>query len=107
MPAFPTLMHLRTGSVERDSGTQTARATNGSLRQRTLYPSDKADFQLVLWCTAAQKSGLDTFYANNRLGQFLYTDPADGATYTVRFAGPPLPVDMTPYWEVRVRLRQV
>lgn len=107
MATFPTFMHLRTGNVERDSGTQTARATNGRLRQRTLYPSDKADFQLVLWCNGAEKAALDAFYAANRLADITYTDPADSAVYTVRFASPPLPVDMTPWWEIRVRLRQV
>jgi hypothetical protein len=107
MAAYPTLMQLRTTTIARDAGLQTTRATNGRLRVRGLFPADKADFDLVHWCTTAEKDALMTFYAANRLLDITYTDPADGASYTVRFAAAPLPVDMTPWWEVRVRLREV
>lgn len=107
MAAYPTLMTLRTSNTERDSGLQTGRATNGTLRVRSLYPSDKADFTIVHWLNLTEKNALDAFYTANRLLDVTYTDPGDGASYTVRFAAAPLPVDMTPWWEVRVRLRQV
>lgn len=107
MAAYPTLLILRTSSTERDAGFQTGRATNGLLRVRCLYPADKADFSLVHWLSLAEKNALDAFYTINKLRDILYTDPADSRSYTVRFAAAPLPVDMTPWWEVRVRLREV
>lgn len=107
MAAYPTLMHLRAGSVDRDAGFQHGRATNGTLRVRCLYPEDKADFLLVHFLSLADKEALDDFYAANKLLDVTYTDPADGRTYTTRFVSAPQPVDMTPWWEVRVRLREV
>lgn len=107
MAAYPTFMHLRTGSTERDAGIESVRATNGALRSRCLYVEDKADFNLVHFLTAAQKTQLDDFYAAEKLNDVVYTDPSDGRVYTVRFASAPQPVEMTPWWEVRVRLRQV
>lgn len=107
MAAYPDLMTLRASSTERDAGLQTARATNGALRVRNLYPADKANFNIVHWLTQAEKDSLDTFYAANKLLDVEYTDPSDSEVYTVRFAAAPQPVDMTPYWEVRVSLREV
>lgn len=100
-------MTLRSSATDRDSGIQSARATNGALRVRSLYTADKANFSLVHWCTTAEKNALDEFYAANRLLNVDYTDPADSVTYTVRFTSAPQPVDMTPWWEVRVVLREV
>jgi len=107
MAAYPTLMTLRSSSTDRDSGIQSARATNGALRVRSLYTADKANFNLVHWCSLAEKEALDTFYAANRLLDVEYTDPADSEVYTVRFTSAPQPVDITPWWEVRVVLREV
>ena len=107
MAAYPTLMTLRSGSIEHDGGLQSGRATNGKLYVRCLYPADKATFNIVHWLTLAEKNALDTFYAANKLLDVEYTDPADSEVYTVRFAAAPQPVDMTPYWEVRVSLREV
>lgn len=106
MAAYPNLLTLRASSVERDAGFQHGRATNGKLRVRCLYPQDKADFLLVHWLSLAEKNALDAFYAVNKLNSIIYTDPADGRTYTTRFVAAPQPTDMTPWWEVRVRLRE-
>lgn len=107
MATYPTLTTLRTSSTERDAGLQPGRATNGALRVRCLYPADKASFNLVHWLSLAEKTALDAFYAAYKLADIIYTDPADGRIYTCRFVAAPLPVDMTPWWEVRVQLREV
>lgn len=107
MSAYPTLTTLRTSTQDRDAGIDSARATNGTLRVRVLYPTEKIEFQLVHWCSTAQKDALEAFYQANKFGNVTYTDPADGSVHTVRFAAAPLAVDVTPWWEVRVRLREV
>lgn len=106
MANYPTLTTLRNSGQARDAGIDSARATNGALRVRVLYPAEKIDFDLVHWCTTAERDALEVFYQANKYLNLTYVDPADGSSHTVRFSAAPQYVSLTPWWEVRVRLRE-
>ena len=107
MATYPTLVTLRNSSQDRDAGIDSARATNGALRVRAMYPTEKIDFNLAHWCSAAEKDALEAFYQANKLLNVDYVDPGDGSTHVVRFVAAPQHISLTPWWEVRVRLREV
>lgn len=107
MATFPTLTTLRNSSQARNSGIDAARATNGALRVRALYPSEKIDFDLALWCSTTERDALEVFYQANKYLNLTYVDPADGSSHTVRFSAAPQYVSLTPWWEVSVRLMEV
>ena len=107
MATYPTLTTLRNSGQARDAGIDSARATNGALRTRVLYPADKIDFDLVHWCSTTERDALEAFYQANKLLNVDYVDPSDGSTHVVRFSAAPQYTALTPWWEARVRMREV
>lgn len=107
MAAYPRLLTLRESTEERDAGIVPARATNGALKLRMLYPADKRTFEVRHLLTTAERATLEAFYAAEKLADVAYTWPADGATYTVRFVAPPQYRRVGDRHEATVRLMEV
>jgi hypothetical protein len=108
MSAYPAFPVQRAGSAaQRAGGQQVVRATNGAVRVRRLYSTEKTTFDLVHWLTDAQRTTLETFYQANRDGDVTLTWAEDGLAYTTRFAAPPQYLRREGWWEARVRLEQI
>ena len=88
MAAYPSLPVCDGSKIERKSGVEIDRATNGAARGRNLYSADKSEFKLKHnLITAAQRTTLDAFYAANKNITFTFT--FDGTTYTCLFSSAP------------------
>ncbi len=108
MAAFPSLYYTPNSRIDYRDGKTPVRATNGALKMRQLYPSDKIDFDLEFECSASQKSSIDSHYSGDRDNEFSYTDPVTTVAHTVRYLGPPQPAPQPGgWWVVRVTLAKV
>ena len=108
MAAYPTFNVQRSSpGPARSSGHDPVRATNGALKVRRLYSTEKNDFVIDHWLTDAEKATLETFYQVNKDLDVSYTSPEDSATYTVRFAAAPQYIRMPGWIQARVRLMEV
>ncbi len=105
--AYPTLMILEESEASTEAGITPQRATNGALKSRRLYSSDKTDFTVVHMLTRAERDTLTTHYTSNRDAEFSFTWPGDGTTYTVRYSGAPQVARRGFYYRVTTRLAQV
>jgi hypothetical protein len=108
--SYPTgLPVMRDGSrMERLSGIDPVRASNGVLKVRRLYGAEKAQFTLVHWLTNAQRATLDACFESFKTGTVTLTWPADGIAYTCRFADAPQYEWRTAdLWVATVRLHEV
>lgn len=107
MAAYPTLPTLMDSVPERDSGIVARRATNGALKMRADWPSDKTTFRLVYRLKPGDWATLLAFYQANKLSDVTYTWPGDGRSYTVRFANRPQERRGDGFFEVSVTLMEV
>lgn len=107
MAAYPTLPTSVDSEVTVADGLVADRATNGALKVRSLYTSDKKTFRLIHEISTSQKSTLDTFYGTNKLLNVDYTSPFDGVTYTVRFRRAPQYKATAVHWFATVELEEV
>lgn len=84
------------------------RATNGSLKVRSLHPSEKYSFMLEHKLTVAQYGTLTTHYGSNTYGTFSYVWPGTaGGTHTVMYAARPDGQERGGWIHARVRLEEV
>lgn len=104
---YPTLMMLEESEAARLSGLEAVRATNGLLRVRKTFSTDKFDFTVVHMLTQAERDTLQLFYLDNALAEFSFRWPADGGTYTCRFAAAPQYSRRGLYYRATVRLSEV
>ena len=108
MAAYPTLPWGRNNTkISREGGFQPVRATNGALKVRKLYSTEKKQWDIEHWLTDAQKATLETFYQANKVLNITVTTPDDGATYTARFATAPTYTAQVSYWVTTVKLMEV
>lgn len=108
MAAYPSLNVTVNSRQEISDGRQVVRATNGALKVRRLYSSDKSTFSLEHELTSAQVTTLKSFYTTNADLNVDFTWAGDGTTYTVRFVRPPVYTLMPGGWyTVSVSLAQV
>lgn len=107
MANYPGFFTLADSTATPQSGVDAARATNGALKLRRLWPDDKHAFEIGHALTLTQKATLDAFYASNKNLDVTYTWPGDGVARTVRFAAPPQYRRFTRHVEARVRLEEV
>lgn len=108
MAAYPSFGVTENSRQEISDGRQVVRATNGALKVRRLYASDKSSFSLEHELTSSQVSTLRTFYTTNADLGVDFTWAGDGTTYTVRFAAAPVYTLMPGGWyTVNVKLAQV
>lgn len=89
MAAYPTLPITLNSRRSFDSGRTAVRATNGALKVRALYSSEKATIELEHELTAAQATSLDSFYGTNKDLDVTFTWPQPVENYTVRFVAKP------------------
>lgn len=101
---YPVLMMLEDSEAACNAGIQPTRATNGMLKTRRLYATDKTDFTVVHMLTRAERDTLKAFYTANVTSEFTFYWPGDGQTYTVRFADAPQVSRRGAYYRVTVRL---
>lgn len=104
---YPSLFMLRDSSTQREAGIQTTRATNGRLKIRRLYSSEKTNFTVVHRLTRAERDQLEAFYQANRTANVTLTWPEDGSVYTVRFGGAPQYRLQEGGWMATVQLLEV
>ena len=105
--AYPTYMILEDSEATVGAGIEAARASNGKLKIRKLYDSDKTDFTVVHMLTRAERDALQAHYLANVEAQFSLTWPGDGATYTCCYAAAPQYSRRGQYYRATVRLAQV
>lgn len=106
--SYPTTLPIMRASItQREGGFAPARATNGVLKMRRLYSTEKMTFDIVHWLSDSQKAALETAYQSFKTSNLTLTWPEDGANYTVRFAAAPLHVKQPGYWVSTVRLLEV
>lgn len=105
-PALPPPQ--QSSSAPRGGGQNAVRSSNGALKMRRLFTTEKTDFTLDYWITSAQKTALENFYSSYKDVSNTIVWAADGATYTVLFVAPPQYVWMPGgWWQARVRLMEV
>lgn len=107
MANYPGFFTLADSTAKPQAGLEPARATNGALKLRRLWPDDKHTFEIGHVLTLAQRATLEVFYATNKNLDVTYTWPGDNVARTVRFAAPPMYRPLTAHVEVRVRLEEV
>lgn len=107
MALYPAFFHVDESTATPASGVEMARATNGALKLRALWPTDKHSFRLVHVLTPAQRDALQAFYEANKLLDVTYRWPGDSVVRTVRFSGPPVYRPLTWHVEARVPLEEV
>lgn len=94
--------HLLEDNVLRD------RASNGTLRARSLWAAPKHGFTVVHTVDTAGRDTLEAFYLANRAKDFAFTYSGDGVTYTCVFAAAPAFEPMGGgFWRVVVKLLEV
>lgn len=87
MAAYPFTTFTAGSVAEQQDGRQLVRATNGALKTRVLYTSDKKQFTLRHRLKSAEKTTLANFYGTN--SALTWTLVFDGGTSTCVFAQPP------------------
>lgn len=108
MAAYPTLPWMQAGTTRnRSGGLSPARASNGALKVRRLYPEPKLELQLEHWITDSEKTAFEVFYAANVDLRVDVTAPDDGLTYSMQFSDAPQYEWRVGFWVLRVRLLQV
>ncbi len=105
--SYPSLPLLKSSTAERDGGFEPVRATNGTLKIRRNFSTEKITFRLEHILTQAQKDTLEAAYLANRTLNCTLVWPVDGVTYTVRFASPPQYRRDGPWWFASSVLLQV
>jgi hypothetical protein len=104
---YPGFLTLADSTATADSGIEPVRATNGTLKLRRLWATDKGEFEIGHVLASADKATLDGFYTTNKDLDITYRWPSTGATFTVRFVAPPRYTPRGAYFEARVRLMEV
>lgn len=107
MANYPSHFHLADSQATPQSGVEPARATNGMLKMRRLWPDDKHTFDIAHVLTLDEQASYHAFYAANKNLSVTYTWPGDGQARTVLFGAPPQYKRFTRHFEVRVRLEEV
>ncbi|MBN8494551.1 MAG: hypothetical protein J0M00_24300 [Burkholderiales bacterium] len=107
MSDYPRLRVLRTSTAERQGGQEPARATNGAMKLRRLYATEKTDFVVVHALNRDERDALEAFYQANRDAAVDLWWPEDAAVYSVVFTAPPQYLRRGDLWEAQVRLSEV
>lgn len=109
MAAYPTLTLLNSSTPRRDAGLQPRRASNGRLRMRRLYTTEKMEFDLTHWLTSAERDQLEAHYQANKDASFAFTWPTDGVMRTCMYGSAPLVTEGggATKWLVSVKLMEV
>jgi hypothetical protein len=87
MAAYPFTTFSAGSVAEIEDGRELVRATNGALKGRILYSSDKQKFTLQHRLNSSDKSTLAAFYGTN--SAITWTLVFDGGTSTCLFSRPP------------------
>lgn len=109
MAAYPTLMLINSSAARREAGIVADRASNGRLRARRRYTTEKWEFDLTHWLTQAEKDLHEAHYQANKTGSFEFTWPDDGITRTCSYVSAPLPTtaQQPGHYVVSVKLMEV
>ena len=89
MAAYPTYGQTSQSSESREDGTQWERASNGALRGRAMWPSDKLTLRIDHVVERADADALLAFYRANRLAAVDVVWDGNGQTYAMFFTRPP------------------
>ena len=89
MAAYPTYGQTSQSRESREDGTQWERASNGALRGRAFWPSDKLSLRIEHVVARADADALIGFYRANRLAAVAVVWGGDGQTYAMFFSRPP------------------
>ena len=87
MAAYPFTTFSAGSVAEIDDGRELVRATNGAVKVRVMYSSDKKRFTLNHRFGTSDKTTLVNFYGTN--SAITWTLVFDGGTSTCVFARPP------------------
>lgn len=109
MANYPNLPILDSSRITVMDGVIPVRASNGALKVRKLFTTDKAEFAIEHLLTKADWDTLKTFYDNNLAADVTFTWPGrPSSAYTVRFVGAPQPEgSQWRMFRVRVALAEV
>ncbi len=104
MSAYPSYPLQRDTSTEREGGQDAQRATNGALRLRLRYATDRNTFNLVHLLTHDEKTALEAHYQANKTTSFSFVWPEDRLVYTVFYGAAPVYTRSASSWTARVKL---
>lgn len=108
--SYPILPQAYSSSESSQSGRQTDRASNGSLRGRDLFTTPKKTFTVQHeFVSNANKLALLAFKAANPSAPFDFIWDGDGATYSCTFGDKDIQCKPGPgsLWDITVHLEQV
>lgn len=83
--AYPSFPQGSRSSTDTMDGTSFDRASNGSLRGRSMWPASKRVFKIEHALTVADAADLATFYEANKAAVFEFRWSGDGQLYDVVF----------------------
>ena len=106
MATYPDLPLSDESKAEIDMGLDPARATNGALRVRARYPSDKHTFTLRHLLNGTQYATHKAWRAANKLASIDLTWAPHAATYTTRMTGYEEKCIHSELWDVTVTLQE-
>ncbi len=89
MAAYPTYGQTSKSRESREDGTQWERASNGALRGRAMWPSDKLSLRIEHVVDRTDADAVMAFYRTNRLSAVDVVWAGDGQTYKMFFTRPP------------------
>lgn len=110
MAVYPDLRQGIDSSESRIGGRTVDRASNGSVKVRSFFTSEKKAFKVLHnFMTPAQKAQIEAFYVANQNISFTFVWIPDGATYTCIFdeTNPTYNVTHGGYWNIEVFLLQL
>ena len=108
MAAYPSLPWVQEGTqINREGGFVPVRATNGVLKVRRLFSTEKLAWDIVHRLSNSERTTLEAFYVANRILTIDLTAPDTGVTSQARFAAAPAYRQMGGFWQATVRLLEV
>jgi hypothetical protein len=106
MATYPSVTQTARSRMDIADDIRQERATNGTIRARAMWDTEKRAWSVDHVATAAEAETLRQFYADNRTVTFDFIWRGDLQTYTAMFAGPPRfePIDSRALWRVTVEI---
>jgi hypothetical protein len=91
MATYPKFLILDTSRISVLDGLIPVRASNGSLKLRKMFSSDKAEFTIDHLLDKTDWDTLKSFYDSNYNLDVTFNWPGRSTAYTVRFTSAPQP----------------
>ena len=107
-PEYPEYGQTTKSDESREDGITFERASNGALRGRAMWATDKLKLSIEHVVTRVQADTLMQFYRNHRALPVAVTWGGDGQTRAMMFMGPPQPSFLgNGLWRITSKMEEV